>query len=169
MDTYAVELAEIKDSLSELENIAAEAFQEEGRELETDSSLIVQYQHRRQEIHEILFSVRGRERAAQWLLYSLERELSLAKDGIKGVLGSAPLQKLRRGEKASLRGAQAYLVKTYEQLGGLRIRPVVHNINWAQEALLSALGALAVRDPQTFSRKAWMAVRHLSQAQKNLV
>lgn len=168
LETYAAELAEIEDALSELEKIAVESTRKVDRDLKT-ASLITQYQRRRQEIHEVLFSIRDREKAAQWLLYSLKRELALAKEGMQGALRSEPLQKLRQGEWTSLKGVQAYLVNIYEQLGGLRIQPTVYNVNWAQEALLSALGALAVRDPQAFSRKAWMAVRHLSQAEKKLI
>ncbi|MBU4314731.1 MAG: hypothetical protein KJ821_08080 [Actinobacteria bacterium] len=167
LETYARELQRISVDLESIEAKAvAGGITDELGNLDADQ------RRRRQEIYRILTQLAARERAAEILLDILRREISLAKRNLCATLSSKPMKDFLAGvpvrRPKTIEGLRAYLVRIYQSLNQIKVRPLVTPLNLTQRRLREALGSLDVGEVVRLCSQLERAIKSLEAAEQVL-
>lgn len=147
LETYSKEFKEISTELREIEEHALKS--------------ISLKEPQRKEISEELGS-------AEILIEGLQGQVQLTKIGIKTVLISKPVKDLTAGIPTSIEGLRAYLVRTYQSLTQIKVRPIVRVLKLAQYYLRGALRALDVGEIKRFQHQLELVIEKLEKSQRLL-
>lgn len=147
LETYSKEFKEISTELREIEEHVLKS--------------ISLKEPQRKEISEELGS-------AEILIEGLQGQVQLTKIGIKTVLISKPVKDLIAGIPTSIEGLRAYLVRTYQSLTQIKVRPIVRVLKLAQYCLRRALEALDVGEIKRFQHQLELVIEKLEKSQRLL-
>lgn len=167
LETYARELQRISVDLESIEAKAAA-----GGITDKLGNLDGDQRRRRQKICLILTRLAERERAAEILLDILRQEISLAKRNLCATLSSKPMKDFLAGvpvrRPKTIEGLRAYLVRIYQGLNQMKVRPLVTPLNLTQYHLREALGSLDVGEVTRLCRQLEQAIKCLEMADESL-
>lgn len=148
LETYSKELKEISTELREIEEHVLKS--------------ISLKEPQRKEISEELGS-------AEILIEGLQEQIQLTERGIKAVLISRPVKDLIAGTPTSIEGLRVYLVKLYQNLNQIKIRPIVRIIKLVQYRFRDVLEALDVGEIERFQHQLELVIEKLKKAEKLLL
>jgi len=173
LETYSKELKEISTKLREIEEHVLKSIslkEPQRKEISEElGSVERNLKQRRKKIHKIVIKgISPRQKTAEILIEGLQGQVQLTKIGIKTVLISKPVKDLIAGIPTSIEGLRAYLVRTYQGLTQIKVRPIVRVLKLAQYCLRGALGALDVGEIKRFQHQLELVIEKLEKSQRLL-
>ncbi|MDP2926854.1 MAG: hypothetical protein Q8N65_01820 [bacterium] len=160
LESYPEELQQIFNSLAKIE--------EKALEFSGDGLRGLDYRQRREEINRILTCLAGREKAAAILLRLFDEEITLAQKCLLATLSSQTVKDLLKGSSVNDEGLRAYLVKIYQNLSQIGVKPIVKPLDLAQRQIRAALGSLDVGETSRMVHHIKLTIKSLEEAGKSL-